>query len=366
MPTVFRQTCNFISFAIDTKTDMTFDIPSWPYVYGSPSGAGKIRSLPENFKVQEKLSFEPSGEGEHAFLQIQKTGENTEYVARQLANFADVRQRDIGFAGLKDRHAETTQWFSVWLPGKPDPDWSALENDNLKVLHNVRHARKLKRGVLSGNAFEITIRNFDGDRKRIQEQLTAIKTNGIANYYGEQRFGNTGKNIEKALAMFRGDRVRREQRSVYLSAARSYLFNQILSRRVKAGNWNKAMKGDTYLFDRSQSCFKSQLPDAEILRRLETKAIHPSAVLWGKGVPDISGDALEVEQEIIDAYPELAQGLIASGVEKSRRALRANVDDLSWSFIDQTTLILIFTLPAGSYATALLRELIATNGEFNY
>lgn len=338
---------------------MTIEIPVWPHVYGSPSGTGKLRSIPEDFIVHEHLAFEPSGAGEHVFLQIQKTGENTDYVARQLARHAKVRQRDIGYAGLKDRHAVTTQWFSVWLPGKSEPDWSAFETDHIKVLQSIRHARKLKRGVLSANGFQVTIRDWQGDREKTIEQLMLIKDNGIANYYGEQRFGNQGQNVNKALAMFRGERVNREQCSLYLSAVRSYLFNQILSIRVAAKTWNQALAGDTFMFDGSQSCFKSQVPDAEILRRVEAKTIHPAGVLWGKGEIDVAGDALAIENKAIAAHNELADGLTASGVEKARRPLRVAVQNLEWQFLDQTTLQLRFNLPAGSYATSLLRELIA-------
>ncbi|MBM4207212.1 MAG: tRNA pseudouridine(13) synthase TruD [Gammaproteobacteria bacterium] len=340
---------------------MTIEILVWPYVYGSPSGSGKLRCVTDDFKVFENLAFEPSGEGEHAFLQIEKTGQNTEYVARQLARVAGVRQRDIGYAGLKDRHAVTTQWFSVWLPGKSDPDWSVLEQDGINVLQTTRHARKLKRGALSGNRFEITIRDWQGDNDQLIAQLTAINVNGIANYYGEQRFGFNGKNVANALSMFQGQKVRREQRSLYLSAARSYLFNQILAKRVSAGTWNKAIAGDTLLFDGSRSCFQSQQPDDDIIRRINTKTIHPSGVLWGKGELDIALDALCIEQEVINANAELAQGLIASGVELSRRALRVNAENLIWDFINPTTLFLSFTLPAGSYVTALVREIIAVD-----
>jgi tRNA pseudouridine13 synthase len=188
--------------------------------------------------------------------------------------------------------------------------------------------------------------------------LSSIKANGIANYYGEQRFGNQGQNVNKALAMFKGDKVGREQRSLYLSASRSYLFNQILSERVATGSWNKAFSGDTFMFDRSNSTFKSQLPDAEILHRVEAKTIHPTGVLWGKGEADVSAEALAIEQKIIDDYVELAEGLLAFGVEKARRALRVNVDSLDWQFSNKTTLKLSFTLPAGSYATSVLREVI--------
>jgi tRNA pseudouridine13 synthase len=337
---------------------MTIEIPAWPYVYGSPSGVGKIRTIPEDFVVYENLAFEPSGDGEHVFLQIQKTGENTDFVARQLARYANVRQRDIGYAGLKDRHAVTTQWFSVWLPGKSEPDWATFETDNMKIMYTVRHARKLKRGVLSGNRFEITIRDWQGDQAKTVEQLSSIKANGIANYYGEQRFGNQGQNVNKALVMFNGMKVGREQRSLYLSAARSYLFNQILSIRVAEATWNQGLIGDTYMFDCSNSSFKSQLPDAEILRRLAAKTIHPTGVLWGKGEIDVSADAFAIEHKIVDDYVELAEGLVAFGVEKARRALRVNVDNLDWQFSNKTTLKLSFTLPAGSYATSVLREVI--------
>lgn len=337
-----------------TNLSQPIEIPIWPYVYGQPSAQGKIRSVPEDFMVIENLAFEPSGAGEHAFLQITKTGENTDYVARQLARFANVRQHDVGYAGLKDRHAVSTQWFSVWLPGKADPDWTLFETDSIKVLHSVRHARKLKRGVLSGNRFKLRIRDWQGDREKTERQLRSMKADGVANYYGLQRFGYAGQNVNKALELFRGKKVGREQRSLYLSAARSYLFNRILAERVNQGSWNQPVAGDTYMFDLSHSYFKSDQPDAEIIRRLEAKEIHPSGVLWGRGEAGVTS----IEQAVIDAHQELAQGLVACGVDRDRRALRVNVPDLQWQFVSDTELELEFTLPAGSYATALLREII--------
>jgi tRNA pseudouridine13 synthase len=336
----------------------SIEIPVWPYVYGQPSGLGKIRCVPEDFTVTEHLAFEPSGAGEHVFLRVQKKGENTDYVARQLAKFADVRQRDVGYAGLKDRHAVTTQWFSIWLPGKADPDWAQWESDNIKVLHITRHARKLKQGVLCGNSFDLNIRDWQGDQEKTSRQLELIKTNGMANYYGSQRFGYAGHNVSKALAMFQGMKVSREQRGLYLSAARSFLFNQILASRVTQHIWNQPIAGDCYLFDRSHSFFKSAQPDAEIIRRVNAREIHPAAVLWGRGDSDVSLDALRVEQSIIAAYEELAQGLIDCAVDRSQRALRVNVQDLRWQFSNNNFLKLCFTLPAGSYATSLLREIV--------
>jgi len=341
-----------------TNSALAIEMPEWPYVYGQPSGTGKIRTLPEDFIVTEQLAFEPSGEGEHVFLQIEKTGENTDYVARQLARFANVRQRDVSYAGLKDRHAVTTQWFSVWMPGKADLDWTAFETDTIKVLHSVRHARKLKRGVLAGNTFKLTIRDWQGDKTQTLSQLEALKAQGMANYYGSQRFGHAGQNVNKAVAMFQGAKVGREQRSLYLSAARSYLFNQILAIRVTQQTWNKTLAGDTYLFDGSHSCFKTDQPDAELIKRVDAKEIHPSGALWGKGEVRVSSEAWALEESVIRTYPQLVQGLIANAVENDRRALRVNINDLEWQFNGEGVLVLSFTLPAGSYATSVLRELI--------
>ena len=336
----------------------TIEIPIWPHAYGGPSGRGVIRSIPEDFIVDELLPFEASGSGEHVFLRLEKTGENTEYVARQLARFAGVRQRDVGYAGLKDRHAVTRQWFSVWLPGKQDPDWTELESGTVKVLQAVRHARKLKRGVLAGNSFEILIRDWRGDRNRLVEQLAAIRIGGIPNYYGEQRFGHRGQNVNKALALFAGMRVGREQRSIYLSAARSYLFNQVLARRIADKSWNKPMPGDAFALDRSHSYFKSGDIDDDIVDRVAALDIHPTGVLWGKGEAVADSESLAFERSVIAAFPALAQGLVAEGVTIDRRALRVGVETLQWRFVDDNQLKLNFSLPAGSYATALLREII--------
>jgi tRNA pseudouridine13 synthase len=334
------------------------ELPEWPCVYGGPAGRGKIRTVPEDFIVDEHLAFEPAGAGEHVFLHIEKKDENTDYVARQLARFADVRQRDVSYAGLKDRHAVTTQWFSVWLPGREDPDWKQFESDNVKVLTALRHARKLKRGVLSGNSFKLVVRDWQGDQEQAIARLEAMKAGGIANYFGPQRFGHEGRNVSKALALFQGMKVKREQRGIYLSAARSYLFNQILASRVAQQTWNRAVAGDIFMFDQSRSFFKSDQPEQDIIRRLQSQDIHPTGALWGKGEPGVSADALAIEQAVMEQYEPLARGLIDAGIEMDRRALRVNVRNLQWQFISDQVLVLSFTLPAGSYATAVLREII--------
>lgn len=336
-----------------------FILPHWPHAYGSPKGKGNIRTVPADFIVNETLAFDPSGSGEHIFLQIEKTGENTEYVARQLARFASVRQRDMGYAGMKDRHAITTQWFSVWLPKGDEPIWANFSAEGVKILAVTHHARKLKRGALAHNHFELTIRQWQGDMESTHAHLTSIKRHGIPNYYGNQRFGHQGQNIVKAMAMFNGEKVPREQRSIYLSAARSFLFNHILAQRILDNNWATGLNGDVLMLDRSRSGFVCEEIDDIIRTRLDENELHSTGALFGKGDLRTIAGAQKVEQSIFDEYESLARGLSAFGLESDRRALRVNVQDLTWQFSDEnTTLLLKFSLPAGSYATAVLREII--------
>jgi len=330
----------------------------WPYALGGPGGYGEIKAQVDDFIVEEILAFTPEGSGEHVFLHIEKCGENTEYVARLLARYAGVRQRDVSYAGMKDRHGRTSQWFSVWLPGKDDPDWTAVENENLKILQAVRHARKLKRGVLASNQFNILIRNWRGNSDLAVQQLQLIKTRGFPNYYGEQRFGHNGQNLSKALAMFQGAKVKREQRSIYLSAARSYLFNLILSARVKGQTWDSAMPGDVFKLAKSNSQFQVELIDPPLLERLASGDIHSTGALWGKGNSAVSGEAMLLEQQLIAEHPVLAEGLEKADLESDRRALRVIPENLRWQFEAKNSLRLTFGLPAGSYATALLREVV--------
>lgn len=337
-----------------------FTLPIWSFAYGSPAGTGEIRVLPEDFIVEETLAFEPSGSGEHFFLQIQKTGENTEFVARQLARFANVRQRDIGFAGLKDRHAVTTQWFSIWLPKGEQPNWQAFSSETIKVLSVTRHARKLKRGVLANNGFTLTIRNWHGEKEKTITQLNALKNHGVPNYYGSQRFGHHGQNVIKALEMFAGKKTGREQRSLYLSAARSFLFNQILSTRIEQQNWSSGLDGDVFMIDGSRSLFTCEKMDDEILTRLAENRLHPTGTLFGKGNTRLTSDALVLEQNVLEKFSPLTQGLLACDLETDRRALRVMPQNLTWQF-DENTLQLAFNLPAGSYATSVLREIITLN-----
>jgi tRNA pseudouridine13 synthase len=210
---------------------------------------------------------------------------------------------------------------------------------------------------LAGNKFTLLIRNWTGNQEEAEKQLQLIKTQGFPNYFGPQRFGHHGQNIDRALAMFAGAKVKREQRSLYLSAARSYLFNLILAQRVAQANWHRALNGDVFKLDGSNSCFAGDSDDASLPARLEQGDIHPTGIMWGRGGKVATAEAGAIENTVIAANASLADGLLAFDLEADRRALRALPQDLEWQWLDNQ-LKLSFNLPAGSYATALLREII--------
>ncbi len=352
-----------MSFAADAVAD-TDGPPEDPlrnlaYAFGGPAGKGRIRSEIDDFIVDEALGFELSGEGEHVFLQIEKRGENSEGVAQRLARYAGVPKVAVGYAGMKDRNARTTQWFSVQLPGREAPDWRGIENETVRVLVSCRHNRKLKKGALTGNRFRIMVRRLTACHETLLQRLNSVAEQGVPNYFGPQRFGRDGQNISKAIALFQGQRVRdRHRRGLYLSAARSYLFNRILSERVALGSWNRALAGDAMMLNGTQRYFKTDAVTEEIQQRVEFGDIHPTGALWGKGDLDVSGAASALEIGIAERYDVLCRGLNEQGVAIARRSLRLSLGDFRWDFPQEHCLLLTFFLPAGGYATAVLRELI--------
>ncbi|MDN5925146.1 MAG: tRNA pseudouridine(13) synthase TruD, partial [Xanthomonadales bacterium] len=226
-----------------------------PYAHGGAALSARLRTTPEDFRVDEILGYVASGEGEHVLLQVQKRGANTDWVARELARFAGVAPLAVGYAGQKDRHALTTQAFSVQLAGKPEPDWSQFPHAEVSVLSSTRHLRKIKRGALAGNRFELVLREVSGDHALAEQRLAAIAARGVPNYFGEQRFGRGGANVERALAMFAGKRVDRATRSMLVSAARSQIFNDVLAARVVDGSWDQALDGEIWSLAGSRSWF---------------------------------------------------------------------------------------------------------------
>ena len=339
---------------------------SLPRALGHPVMMARMRATPDDFVVEEVPGFEASGSGEHLLLTIEKRGMNTAFAARRIAQWAGIPELGVSYAGLKDRHAVTRQRFSVHLPKKLAPDLAALDTDDLRVLAHAWHARKLPRGALAGNRFELMLRGVQGARDAVEQRLRAIASRGVPNYFGEQRFGRDGDNVANALAMFSGRRVRREHRTIFLSAARSELFNRVLAARVADSSWDQGLDGEVWMLDGSRSVFGPEPWSETLATRLAAFDIHPSGPLWGAGGLRTAGAAHALETAALDDGQSLAlrTGLETAGLKQERRALRLRPDAMDWEWHGddrgsgaEHALRLRFALPAGCYATTVLAEL---------
>lgn len=333
--------------------------PPLPRAHGAPVLTARFRADAEDFRVEEIDGFEPSGQGEHLLLTIEKRGLNTADVAARLARWAGVRDVAIGYAGLKDRHAVTRQRFTVHLPGRDAPDVATLGDDALRVVASHRHSRKLPRGALAGNRFELVLREVAGDAALIDARLQAIAARGVPNYFGGQRFGRAGDNVAQALAMFAGRRVRREERSLLLSAARSELFNRVLAERVRRDAWDAGLDGEVWMLDGRRSVFGPEVATAELQARCAAFDVHPTGPLWGRGPLRTAEAARRLEEAVLDGGDAraLREGLEAAGMEQERRSLRMRPAAMSWDRPGPGVLRLVFELPPGAYATTVLAEL---------
>ena len=291
--------------------EFSFD---WAFANGEPSVLATFKQTPGDFIVDEIRADELSGEGEHLYLHLRKTSQNTAWLAEQLALWAGVAVNDVGYAGRKDRHAITSQWFSIYLPGVDGPT-RQLVIPGVELLDQRRHRAKLKRGQLEGNHFTITLRDIS-DLAALQPRLERIAAEGVPNYFGDQRFGRDFNNVPHAWELAQRRKLKARGNDIYLSAARSYIYNTVLSHQVVEGTW-----------------------------RDET------APLWGRGRP------LEEERTILQPWMPLCDALEFTGLKQERRASMLNTRGFCWT-IDGQNLIIEFSLSAGAYATSVLRELI--------
>ena len=326
-----------------------------PRAHGVPPARGVIRTEPEDFYVEELLGFEPDGAGEHALVLVEKRSANTHWVARVLAEHAGVARGDVSYAGAKDRHAVARQWFSLRLSSRPDPDWSGLSAEGIRVLSSARHRRKLKRGAHSGNAFRLRVRGLEGDLGVLDTRLPVVAAEGVPNYFGPQRYGHD--NLEAARELFAGRALPRVQRGFALSAARSALFDAVLAARVSNATWNRLLPGDLANLAGSGSRFAVDVVDAALDERVRRHDVHPTGPLWGRGDPQSGGDVRALEQATAADHADFVRGLADAGLEQARRALRVLPARLTWE-IGRDELVLAFDLPPGAYATSVLRELV--------
>jgi tRNA pseudouridine13 synthase len=334
-----------------------------PRAHGAPLQHATLKAVPEDFHVEERLSFEPSDSGPHWLLRVEKRTANTRWVAAELARLAGVPAGDVGYAGLKDRHAVAVQWFSVPKLAAAAEFWTAVRTPEFKVLEARANLRKLRRGALSGNRFRIRLRDVVWSREQLESKLEALRMHGAPNYFGPQRFGREGYNLDRVASWVQtGSAPRgRAERSFTLSAARSLMFNAVLARRVEAGDWSQLAPGDLASLDGSGSHFSVAAADDELRRRLSAFDIHPSGPLWGRGSPASQGQALQHELEAAREFAPVAELLASCGLAQERRALRCAVRELA-AERDANTLTLSFSLGRGQFATAVLREICEFDG----
>lgn len=345
-------------FLFYKENNMPYLFDNLACAYPQSRLSGRLKAQNSDFRVDELMPVALSGEGEHLWLKIEKNGSNTDWVAQQLAKYAGLKSMAVSYAGMKDRHAVATQWFSLHLPGVDDPDFSQLQNDEFRILEQQRHDRKLKRGALSGNRFSLRITELQGDTSELESRLQQIRQNGVPNYYGEQRFGRDMGNLAKAEKMFRGElkKLKKPQRGLYLSAARSWIFNQLLSARIEQGSWLIPMSGDVFMLNGKSACFAEALSN-DISQRLQAGEIHITGCLWGEGESMASGEVGELENHIAQQYKLFADGLEAARLKQERRALRLMPENMSWE-LQGDILQINFDLPAGAFATMVLRECV--------
>jgi tRNA pseudouridine13 synthase len=334
-----------------------------PRINSQPLPSAVIRQQLSDFVVSEQLSFDLSGSGEHLFLLIEKQGCNTEWVARQLKQHFKLNNRAIGYAGRKDRHSVSRQWFSLHLPGK-EVSLDGLDRfiDEFKVIDSQRHNKKLKQGAIQYNHFEIILRKVSDNIDELA--IEAVRTNGFPNYFGYQRFGHQANNLVYADQLLSGSMEKKpskNQRSMYLSAARSYLFNLIVAERIKQNLWHDLVIGDCLGFSDSRSFFVCETIDDNTLTRFESGDVSLSGWLAGKGTSEAQAEALVIETAVIQKYSTWLEGLIKENVLASRRLMRVIPKNLEVNNLAENSVMLKFSLPTGCFATALLRELVEVN-----
>jgi tRNA pseudouridine13 synthase len=332
-----------------------------PTAHGTPPATGRIRAEAEDFRVDEVLGFEADGAGSHLLLTVEKRGANTGWVAGQLARAADVAVQEVGFSGHKDRQAVTVQAFTV--PSPPDEPLEPIlahAGEGYRVIAVARHGRKLRPGSHRANRFALRVRELRGERAAIDACLQRIASCGVPNYFGPQRFGRDGANLRRAREWSMGGEALRDrtQRGFALSAARSHLFNEVLAARVRRGDWDRLLPGEAVMLDGKRSFFAAPEIEPELVARALAMDVHPSGPLPGRGAVAATGEALSVEGRALVGEAALYDLLRAQGLEHERRALRLPVRECRWTY-EGDALLLEFVLPRGTFATAVLHELLA-------
>jgi tRNA pseudouridine13 synthase len=332
-----------------------------------PGTGGLIKSVPEDFFVEELPAYAPSGEGSHTFLLVEKTGLTTDDAVAQLCRALGVRREDAGVAGQKDRQAVTRQWVSV--PGDHTETARPVVLEALKVLQIAKHPHKLRTGHLLGNRFAITIRGATEGLKRARAVLEALSRTGMPNYFGPQRFGARGDNAARGKALVKGELKRgvgRGERRLLVSAYQSERFNRYLDARIDDGLLNTALIGDVLKKTDTGGLFiadEAALADAQ--QRLDQRLLVVTGPMVGHKMmappPGTPASAREQTLWDEDGLGPAAMGEMGKLAEGTRRPLVVPLGAPSVRAGDEAgSVVLDFSLPPGAYATVLLQEVMKT------
>jgi len=337
-------------------------VATLPFALGGPPSRARLRQHPEDFRVDERLDVPEHPGGAHWWLRVRKTGMNTRDAVRALSRLSSARVRQIGYAGLKDRHAVTTQWLSLPIEHLDPECLRDRLPPGLEVLEWRRARHGIRRGGLRGNRFHIRLRSVTGDRDVLERRLGSL-SRGVPNYFGAQRFGRDAGNLAAAERLFEGEpgAVPRFERGLYLSAARAHLFNQVLAERVRRRCWDRLVDGELVILDGSRSVFPLEGKADALDTRLAAFDLHPSGPLHGVagGGPCPGGACAALESEVLGRHRPLTRGLEDLRMRAERRSLRLRPDRLAWHWSGDD-LDLSFDLPKGTFATTVLRELAVT------
>ena len=343
--------------------------PSWlddtvPYLTASiPALGGRIRSTPEDFCVDERPLYLPCGEGEHLYIKITKRGLSTPDLVLRLSSQLHVKAQTIGVAGLKDAQAVTTQMVS--LQGVKADAVAALATDERLLSVEVlgRHRNRLRKGHHAGNHFRLVVRDVrEGSEDLLSRLFDELVRRGVPNYFGPQRQGRSGTNFQLGAELLqdaaRRNKMPRSKRIWFMNAYQSYVFNQIVARRIET--IDRVLLGDCAMKSENGACFPVEQPDVEQLRA-DRFEISPTGPLFGSRAPWATGVPGDIERAVIAELGSTPDLLSKAGAEcgfrGERRALRVRLNDLAWS-LDGSVLTLSFWLPPGSYATSVLREVV--------
>ena len=332
------------------------------YLLGTPQQTGRLKAEFADFIVREELGYPLAGEGEFVAVKVRKTNANTLFVGEQLAKFVGISVKNMSYEGLKDRHAVTEQWFCLHLAGKETPDFSAFECEGVEILEVTRHNRKIRTGALEGNHFELLLRDVV-ETDELKQRLNQLQDIGFPNYFTEQRFGRDGHNLTQAQRWASGEiSVKdRKKRSFYLSAARSEVFNLVVSQRIADQQMQTVLLGDYLQLAGSNSFFEVKAEDLmQSQQRLDENDVLLTAPLIGENSLQQNGN--ECEEAIVAQHENLINLMKKERMNAARRAMLCKLQDLRWQF-EPEGLRLTFFLNSGSYATGLVRELITLNEE---